>query len=137
MSAAREQAQHAGGVGRAGGFAENVAVEGNGGIGAENHELGKLAGIEVRGIPGPGIGTCGTHSFLENSFGLFAGQAGDVGDGVFTGPGVLGNVGGVDHESVSSLGEEFAAAGRGGGEDEHRKIIAGMEELVGLEELAS
>jgi hypothetical protein len=31
----------------------------------------------------------------------------------------------MDGEGVASLGEEFAAAGRGGGEDEHREIIAG------------
>jgi hypothetical protein len=31
----------------------------------------------------------------------------------------------MDGKSEAGLGEEFAAAGRGGGEDEHREIIAG------------
>jgi hypothetical protein len=31
----------------------------------------------------------------------------------------------VNLKGVAGLGEEFAAAGRGGGEDEHREIIAG------------
>jgi hypothetical protein len=36
----------------------------------------------------------------------------------------MGVVGGMDLEGVAGLGEEFAAAGRGGGEDEHIGIIA-------------
>jgi hypothetical protein len=34
-------------------------------------------------------------------------------------------VGGMDAEGVAGLSEEFAAAGRGGGQDEHMEIIAG------------
>jgi hypothetical protein len=49
----------------------------------------------------------------EDSFGFFAGEADDIGDGVFAGVGVLGDVGGVDLKREAGLGEEFAAAGRG------------------------
>jgi hypothetical protein len=34
-------------------------------------------------------------------------------------------MGGMNLEGVAGLGEEFSAAGRGGGENEHKKIIAG------------
>jgi hypothetical protein len=64
--------------------------------------------------------------FGKDGLGFFAGEAGDVGDGVFVGEGVLGNVGGMNLEGVAGLGEEFAAAGGCGGEDEHREIIAGV-----------
>jgi hypothetical protein len=57
--------------------------------------------------------------------GFFAGEASDVGDGVFVGERVLGDVSRMDGEKVAGLGEEFAAAGRGGGEDEHVLIMAG------------
>jgi hypothetical protein len=49
----------------------------------------------------------------EDSFGFFAGEADDEGDGVFVGAGFLGDVGGVDFEGEAGLGEEFAAAGGG------------------------
>jgi len=49
-----------------------------------------------------------------------------MGDGVFVGQRVLGNVRGMDGEGEAGLSEEFAAAGRGGGEDEHIGIIAGV-----------
>jgi hypothetical protein len=51
--------------------------------------------------------------FSEDSFGFFAGEAGDVGDGVFVGVRILGDVSGMDLEGEAGLGEEFAAAGRG------------------------
>jgi hypothetical protein len=74
--------------------------------------------------------TWGTRNFVgefgKDGLGFFAGEAGDVGDGVFVGEGVLGNVGGMDGEREAGLGEEFAAAGGCGGEDEHREIIAGV-----------
>ena len=64
-------------------------------------------------------GTWGTRNFGgefgEYGFGFLVGEAGDVGDGVFVWEGVFGNVGGVDLEREAGLGEEFAAAGRGGG----------------------
>ena len=50
---------------------------------------------------------------------FFAGEADDVGGGVFVGEGVFGDVGGTDFEREAGLGEEFAAAGGGGGEDQH------------------
>jgi hypothetical protein len=59
--------------------------------------------------------------------GFFAGQAGDVGCGIFVREWVLGDVGRMDLEGVAGLGEEFAAAGGGGGEDEHIGIIAKTE----------
>ena len=62
-------------------------------------------------------GTWGTRGFVgefgKYCFGFFSGEAGDVGDGVFVGQRVLGDVGGMDLERVASLGEEFAAARRG------------------------
>jgi hypothetical protein len=51
----------------------------------------------------------------EDGLGFFAGQAGDVCDGVFAGVGVFGDVGGMDLEGETDLGEEFSAARRGGG----------------------
>jgi hypothetical protein len=45
--------------------------------------------------------------------GFFAGEAGDVGDGVFVGAGILGDVGGMDLEGEAGLCEEFAASRRG------------------------
>jgi hypothetical protein len=65
------------------------------------------------------------NQFIVDGLGFFAGQAGDVGDGVFVGEWVLGDVGGMDLEGVAGLGEKFATAGRGGGEDEHELIMAG------------
>jgi len=95
----------------------------------------------MRGISTPrmktypwGPRTWGTRNFVgefaEDGLSFFACQAGDVGCGIFVGERVLGDVGGVDLEGVACLGEEFAAAGRGGGEDEHREIIAGAAELA-------
>jgi hypothetical protein len=46
----------------------------------------------------------------KDGLGFFAGEAGDVGCGVFVGVGVFGDVGGMDGEGEASLGEEFAAA---------------------------
>ena len=75
-------------------------------------------------------GTWDTRTFVgefgEDGLGFFAGEAGDVGDGVFVGKRVLGDVSGMDLEGVAGLGEEFAAARRGGGEDEHELIMAGV-----------
>ena len=59
----------------------------------------------------------------EDCLGFFAGHAGYVGDGVFAGVGVLGDVRRVNLEGEAGLGEEFAAAGRGGGEDQHSLIM--------------
>jgi hypothetical protein len=54
-----------------------------------------------------------------------AGEASDVGDGVFVGEGIFGDVGGMDREGEAGLDEEFAAAWGCGGEDEvHDSIIA-------------
>jgi hypothetical protein len=63
----------------------------------------------------------------KDCFGFLAGQTGNVGDGVFVGERVFGDVGGMDGEGEAGLGEEFAAAWGCGGEDEHREIIAGSE----------
>jgi len=63
--------------------------------------------------------------FVEDGFGFLAGEAGDVGDGVFVGEGIFVDVGGVDGECEAGLGEEFAATWGCGGEDEvHALIIA-------------
>jgi hypothetical protein len=50
---------------------------------------------------------------VEDGLSFFAGEAGDVGDGVFVGKRVFGDLGGMDREGIAGLGEEFAAAGRG------------------------
>jgi hypothetical protein len=55
----------------------------------------------------------GTKDLVVNGLGFFAGEAGDVGDGVFVGVGVFRDVGGMDFECEAGLGEEFAAAGGG------------------------
>jgi hypothetical protein len=47
-----------------------------------------------------------------------AGEADDVGDGILVGERVLGNVRRVDLKGEAGLREQFAAARRGGGEDE-------------------
>jgi hypothetical protein len=61
----------------------------------------------------------------EDGFGFLAGEAGDVGDGVFVEEGVFRDVGGMDSKGEAGLGEEFAAAWGCGGEDEvHDSIIA-------------
>jgi hypothetical protein len=65
------------------------------------------------------------RDFGKDGFGFLAGEAGDVGDGIFVGEGIFGDVGGVDREGEAGLGEEFAAAWGCGGEDEvHELIIA-------------
>ena len=56
---------------------------------------------------------------------LLAGKTGDVGDGIFVGIRVLGDVSGDDLEVESNLGEEFAATGRCGGQDQHISIMQG------------
>jgi hypothetical protein len=62
----------------------------------------------------------------EDVLSFFAGETGDVGDGILVGVRVLGDVGGVDLKGEAGLGEEFKAAGRGGGQDEHRLIMPWM-----------
>jgi hypothetical protein len=60
-----------------------------------------------------------------DGFGLLAGQAGDVGDGVFVGEKIFVDMGGMDGECEAGLGEEFAAArGRRGEDEVHGLIIA-------------
>ena len=103
MGAAGEKTEHAGGVGGVFGLAEDVIVEGYGGVGAQHLQWGRRSLVARSGF-------C---DFGEDGFGFFAGQAGDVGDGVFVGVRVFGDVGGVDLEREAGLGEEFAAA-RGG-----------------------
>jgi hypothetical protein len=48
---------------------------------------------------------------VEDGFGFFAGEADNVGDGVFVRVGVFWDVGGMDLEGEAGLGQEFAAAG--------------------------
>jgi hypothetical protein len=50
---------------------------------------------------------------VEDRFGFFAGEAGDVGRGVFVGKRVFGDVGGMYLEGKAGLGEQFAASRRG------------------------
>jgi hypothetical protein len=119
MGAAGEETQHAGGVGGVFGLAEDVVVEGDGGVGAEHLRAADGACGAPRGSWLPTLSPerrrkgGGTDEFVVDGLGFFAGEAGDVGDGVFVGVGVFGDVGGVDLEGEAGLGEEFAAAGRG------------------------
>jgi hypothetical protein len=50
---------------------------------------------------------------VEDGLGFFAGEAGDVGDGVFVRARILGNEGGINLEGEAGLGEAYAAAWRG------------------------
>ena len=111
MGAAGEQAQHAGGVGGVFGLAEDLIVEGDGGVGAED---------DLQWVG------CFGREFREDGLGFLAGQAGYVGDGVFVGVGIFRDVGGMDLKCEAGLGEEFAATGRGGGQDQHRLIMPWM-----------
>jgi hypothetical protein len=61
--------------------------------------------------------------FCKDGLGLFAGQTGYVGDGIFVGVGIFGDVGGKDLKGETGLGEEFAASWGCGGQDEHRLIM--------------
>jgi hypothetical protein len=63
------------------------------------------------------------RQLAEDGLGFFAGQTGNVGDGVLVEVGVLGDVRWMDLKREAGLGEEFAAAGRGRGEDQHRLIM--------------
>jgi hypothetical protein len=68
--------------------------------------------VRVRGFAGPKIRTWDTHDFVVDGLSFFAGEAGDVGDGVFVRVGILGDVSGMDLEGEAGLGEEFAATRR-------------------------
>jgi len=91
MGASAEEAEHAGGVFRIFWLAENLVVEGDRSVGAEDDEVW-------------------FGEFAVDGFGFLTGQAGDVGDWVFAGRGILGDVGGMDAEGEAGLGQEFLAA---------------------------
>jgi hypothetical protein len=116
VCAAGEKTEHTGSVGGVLGLAEDQVVKSDGGVGAEDDEG---VAVEVRGIPGPKIRTWGTHKFVvggefvKDGLGFFAGQTGDVGGGIFAGKRIFGDVGRVDLERETGLGEEFAPAWRG------------------------
>ena len=55
----------------------------------------------------------GTQEFVVDGLGFFAGEAGDIGDGIFAGDWVFGDLRGMDLERKAGLGEQFAASGRG------------------------
>jgi len=57
-------------------------------------------------------------SLSEDGFGFLAGEANDVGNGIFVGERIFGDVRGMDGEHVSGLGEELTTARRSRGEDE-------------------
>jgi hypothetical protein len=52
---------------------------------------------------------------VEDGFGFLAGEADYVGDGIFVGSGVFGDVGGMDRKLEAGLGQEIAAARGCGG----------------------
>lgn len=98
MGATGEQTQDAGCFGGAIGLAEDVAVECDGGIGAEDHRRwGRVIDGEL----------------VEDGLCFVAGETSDVGDGVFIGEGIFRDVSGMDFEKEAGLGKEFAAARRG------------------------
>ena len=100
VSAAGEQPNHACGVGGIRRFSQDLIVEGDGGVGAHHLRWGGRSRVAR---------TCICY-FREDCFGLLTRKADDVSDGVLVGEWVLRNVRRVDSESVSSLGEQFAAA---------------------------
>jgi hypothetical protein len=71
------------------------------------------------------FGDISGNDFVVDGQGFFAGQTGDVGDGIFAGERIFGDVSGVNLKGEPRLGEEFAAAGRGRCKNQHIGIIAG------------
>ena len=122
VGAAGEPAEHAAGVVGVGGLGEDLVAGDYGGVGAEDDELAVEAGVSG-----------------EDRGGFFFGEPLDVGGGGLGGARGLVDVGGLDIEEVSGLGEELAAAGRGGGEDQaeglrgmgHEFLIEGTPPGVG------
>lgn len=90
VSAAGEGAEHVLGVGEVGGFVEDLGVEDDGGVGAED------GGVGVECVEGEGF---------------FEGEALDVVSGKFVGAEGFVDVRGEDVEAQAGLGEEVAAAG--------------------------
>jgi hypothetical protein len=82
--------------------------------------------LRICTLPSLRIETWGNRELIEDGLGFFAGQAGYVGDGILVGVWVLGDVGGMDPKGEAGLGEELAAAGGCGGQDEHRLIMPWM-----------
>jgi len=91
MGASAEEAEHAGGVFRIFWLAENLVVEGDRGVRAEDGEVG-------------------FGEFAVDGFGFLTGQAGDVGDWVFARRGIFRDVGGMDAKGEAGLSQEFFAA---------------------------
>ena len=111
-----EQAEHARGVVGVEGLAKDFSVWGDdGGVGSKNKEW--IGILVVRGV-------LRLNSRIKDGLGFFAGEADDVGNGRFAGPGLFGDVGGRDGEGEAGLDEEFLASRRCGSEYEHRLIIA-------------
>jgi hypothetical protein len=101
VGAVGELAEHAFGVGNVCRFVEDLLSTDYSRVGSED------GGFGVEGLDG---------------LRFFEGEALDVGGGGFVGVEGLVDVGGEDVEAQAGLGEEVAAAGRGGGEDEHFEL---------------
>ena len=100
MGLAGEQAEHAGGIGCVLWFSEDLFVDDDYGVRAENE------GVRRDGVSsGDGLG-------------LFTGETGDEANRVFAGLAEFGDIGGNDLESEAGLREKFAAARRGGGQNQ-------------------
>lgn len=98
MSAPGEHAQDAGGVGCIFRLAEDVIVEGDGGVGAQ-HGQGFARRAVLRG------------QAVVDGFCFFPRQTHHVGDGLLAGQGIFIDLRGLDLKRVTGLGEQFAAAG--------------------------
>ena len=99
MGAAAEELQHPVGVVGAGGLAEDMAVADDAGVGAEDDE--RVFGRVERAAE------------IPDGLSLLFGEALDVGGGDLVRESIFVDVGGVDSENETRLGEEFAAARRG------------------------
>ena len=98
MGAIGEKAEHAFRLGDVSGLVEDGTIQDNGGIGSKRHSAGVLA---------------------RDGCSLLQREAADVGNRVFAGVAALIDVGRMDGVPNGNLGQEFAAARGGGGEDQH------------------
>ena len=109
VRAAAEAAQHARGVRGVFGLCEDLAVDSDGGVGAEHRR--RAAGDVL----------IGEHAV--DGFGLLAREAGDVGDGILAWADVFRDVGRGDVEPEARLRQELSAARRGGGQNQSHEFM--------------
>ena len=119
MRAAREQAQDARSIGRILGLAQDDVVEGDGGVGTQ-HSQGGLAVFFWFWM--------GSGELAKDGLGFFTRQPRDIDDRILAGQRIFRNMRRTQFKPVADLGEQFTAARRGGGENQHDGIMAGPAE---------